>query len=80
MNRDFHYVFVIFDNRYYVITRDPGDYQLSEYDDDSSTAKSSESLSEEDGAIRDMQNEELGFLFASRRTRSGRIVKTTNNA
>ena len=27
-----------------------------------------------------MQNEELGFLFASHRTRSGRIVKTTNKA
>ena len=63
-----------------MISRDPGDYQLSEYDDDSSTAKSSESLSEEDGAIRDMQNEELGFLFASRRTRNGRIVKATNKA
>ena len=33
-----------------------------------------------DGASCDMQNEKLGFLFASRRTRSGRIVKTTNKA
>ena len=30
---------------------------------------------EEDGAIRDTQNDELGFLFASRRTQSGRVVK-----
>ena len=33
-----------------------------------------------DGAGSDMQNEELGFLFASPRTRNGRIVKTTNKA
>ena len=51
-----------------MISRDPGDYQLSEYDDDSSTAKLSESVSEEDGAIRDMQNEELGsFLHRTER-------------
>ena len=60
--------------------RDPGDDQLSEYDDDSSDNDSDDFAVEEDGAIRDMQNEELGFLFASRRTRSGRIVKTTNKA
>ena len=35
---------------------------------------------EGDGAIRDMQNEELGFLFASRRTRSGRKVTATRKA
>ena len=35
---------------------------------------------EEDGATRDMQNEELGFLFASRRMRRGLIVKKTNKA
>ena len=45
-------------------SRDPEDDQLSEYDDDSS----------------DNDSDELGFLFASRRTRSGRIVKTTNKA
>ena len=45
-------------------SRDPKDDQLSEYDDDSS----------------DNDSDELGFLFASRRTRSGRIVKTTNKA
>ena len=33
---------------------------------------------EEDGAIRDMPNGELGFFFASRRTLSGRIVDFTN--
>ena len=32
---------------------------------------------EEDGAIRDMQSEELGFLLASRRARSARKVTTT---
>ena len=61
-------------------SRDPGDDQLSEYDDDSSDNDSDDFAGEEDGAIRDMQNEELGFLFASRRTRRGRIVKTTNKA
>ena len=33
----------------------------------------------EDGAICDIYAE-LGFLFASLRTRSGRIVKTTNKS
>ena len=33
-----------------------------------------------DDAIRNMQNSELGFLFAPPRTRSGRLVKTTNKA
>ena len=61
-------------------SRDPGDDQLSEYNDDSSDNDSDDFAVEEDGAIRDMQNEELGFLFASRRTRSGRIVKTKNKA
>ena len=61
--------------------RDPGDDQLSEYDDDSSENDSDEfSVREEDGAFRDMQNEELGFLFAAPRTRNGLIVKTTNKA
>ena len=58
-------------------TRDPGDNQLSEYNDNSSDDDSDDFAVEEDGAIHDMQNEELGFLFASRRTRSGQIVKTT---
>ena len=49
-------------------SRDPGDDQLSEYDDDSSDNDSDDFAVEEDGAIRDMQNDELGFLFASRRT------------
>lgn len=46
-------------------SRDPGDHQLSEYDDDSSDNDCDDF---EDGAIRDVQNKELGFLFASRRT------------
>ena len=61
-------------------SRDPGDDQHSEYGDDSSDNDSDDFAVEEYGAIRDMQNEELCFLFASRRTRSGRIVKTTNKA
>ena len=52
-------------------SRHPGDDQLSEYDDDSN-----DFAVEEDGAIRDMQNEEIGFLFASRRTQSERKVTT----
>jgi len=60
--------------------RDPGDDQLSEYDNDSSYNDSDDLIAvEEDGAISYMQRE-LSFLFASRRTRSGRIVKTTNKA
>ena len=43
--------------------RDPGDDQLSEYDDDSSENDSDDFAVEEDGAIRDMQNSELGFLL-----------------
>ena len=46
-------------------SRDLGDHQLSEYDDDSSDNDCDDF---EDGAIRDVQNKELGFLFASRRT------------
>lgn len=71
-------------------SRDPGDDQLSEYDDDSSDDDSDDDDSsdndsddfavEQGGAICDMQNEELGFLFASRRMQFGRIVKTTNKA
>ena len=61
-------------------SRDPGDDQLSEYDDDSSDNDCDDFAVEEGSAICDMQNEELGFLFASRRMRFGRIVKTTNKA
>ena len=49
-------------------SRDPGDDHLSEYDDDFSDNDSDDFAVEEDGAIRDMQNEQLGFVFASRRT------------
>ena len=48
---------------------------VSEHDDNSSNNDSDDFAAEEDGAIRDMQNEDLGFLFASHRTSSGRIVK-----
>lgn len=58
----------------------PGDDQLSEYDDDFSDNASDDFTVEEDGATGDMQNEELGFLFTSGGTRSGRIAKTTNKA
>ena len=54
----------------------PGDDQLFEYEDDSSD-DSDGFVVEEDGAMRDMQSEELGFLLASRRTRSGRKVTIT---
>ena len=40
-------------------SRDPGDDQLSEYDDDSSDNDSDDFAVEEDSAIRDTQNEEL---------------------
>ena len=55
----------------------PGDDQLFEYDDDSDENDSNGFVVEEDGAIRDMQSEELGFLLASRKMRSGRKVTTT---
>ena len=54
----------------------PGDDQLFEYDDDSDN-DSDGFVVEKDGAIRDMQSEELGFLLASQRTRSGRRVTIT---
>ena len=54
----------------------PGDDQLFEYDDDSGD-DSDGFVVEKDGAIRDMQSEELGFLLASHRTRSGRRVTIT---
>ena len=46
--------------------REPGDDQLLEYDNDYSD--SDDFAVEEDGAIPDMQNEKIGFLFASHRT------------
>ena len=55
----------------------PGDDQLFEYDDDSDDNDSDGFVVEEDGATRDMQSEELCFLLASRRTRSGRKVTIT---
>ena len=60
--------------------RDPGDDQLSKYDDDSFDNDSDDFAVEEDGAIRDMQNSELSFLFALRRTQSERKVTTTRKA
>ena len=57
--------------------RNPGDDQLSEYNDDSSDNDSDDFAVEDDGAIHDVQNEELSFLFASRRTQSERKVTTT---
>ena len=54
-------------------SRDQGDDQLSEYDDDSSDDDSDDFAVEEDGAIRDMQNEELGFLFVSLLPTNGRL-------
>ena len=59
-------------------SRDPGDDQLAEYDDDSSDNDSDDFALEEDGASRDIK--ELGFLFASRKTRSERKVTTTRKA
>ena len=58
-------------------SRNPGDDQLSEYDDDSSDNNSDGFAVEEDGSIRDMQNKELGFLFTSHRRRRGWTVTTT---
>ena len=57
--------------------RDPQDDQLSKYDGDSSDNDSDGFAVEEGGAIRDTQKEELGFVFALRRTRSERKVTTT---
>ena len=45
---------------------DPGDDQLFEYDEDSNNSSDGFEV-EEDGAIRDMQSEELGLLLTSRR-------------
>ena len=61
-------------------SRDPGDDQQSEYDDDSSDSDSDDFVVEKDGAVHHIQNSELGFLFEAPRTRGGRIVKTSNKA
>ena len=55
------------------------DDQLFEYDDGSDDNDSDGFVVEEDGGIRDVQGEELGFQLASHRTRSGRKVTTTRN-
>ena len=52
--------------------------QLSEYDEKSSD--DNESVLEEDGAVRQLLNKDLSFLFTAPRTRSGRMVRTSNNA
>ena len=49
-----------------------------EYDDDSSD--DSDSVLEEDSAVPQLLNKELGFLFTAPRTRSGRMVRTSNKA
>ena len=59
-----------------LFTPPPGDDELFEYEDDSDNDSDSFAL-EEDGAICGMQSEELDFLLASSRTRSGRKVTTT---
>ena len=43
--------------------RGPGDDHLSEYDDDFSDNYSDGFAVEEDGAIRNMESKELGFLL-----------------
>ena len=52
--------------------------QLSEYDDESSD--DNDSVLEEDGAMHQLLNKGLSFLFTARRTRSGRMVRTSNKA
>ena len=52
--------------------------QLSQYDDDSSD--DNDSVSEEDGAEPQLLNKELGFLFTAPRTRSAKMVRTSNKA
>ena len=48
------------------------------YDDDSSD--DNDSVLEEDSAEPQLLNKELGFLFTAPRTRSGRMVRTSNKA
>ena len=52
--------------------------QLSEYDDKSSD--DNESVLEEDGAVHQLLNKDLSFLFTAPRTRGGRMVRTSNKA
>ena len=52
--------------------------QLSECDDDSSDDNNS--VLEEDGTEPQLLNKELGFLCTAPRTRSGRMVRTSNKA
>ena len=52
--------------------------QLSECDDDSSD--DNDSVLEEDGTEPQLLNKELGFLYTAPRTRSGRMVRTSNKA
>ncbi|KAJ7337297.1 hypothetical protein OS493_010156 [Desmophyllum pertusum] len=66
---------------------DLGGDQLSEYDEDSSDNESDDGHDAvedvedvEDSDLSHRQNKELGFLFAARRTRSGRMVRTSNRA
>ena len=50
---------------------------LSKYDDDSSDDNDSVL---EDGTEPQLLNKELGFLYTAPRTRSGRMVRTSNKA
>ena len=59
-------------------SKDLGGDQLSEYDTASSDNETDDDV--EDRAFSRRQNKELGFLFAARRTRSGRLVTTSNRA
>ena len=52
--------------------------QLSEYDEESSD--DNDSVLEENGSQPQLLNKELGFLFTAARTRSGRMVRTSNKA
>ena len=63
-----------------ISSRDSGGDQLSEYNEDSSDSESDDVAVEESSALSHVQNKELGFLFAAPRTRSERMVKTSNKA
>ena len=52
--------------------------QLSEYDEESSD--DNDSVLEENGSQPQLLNKELGFLFTAARTRSVRMVRTSNKA
>ena len=64
--------------------KDLGGDQLSEYDttsSDNETDDCHDAVEDvEDRAFTRRQNKELGFLFAARRTRSGRLVRTSKRA